>query len=180
MSHESQTDATDRSHIEPFIKIVQAIDGGRVLFWLLLGSAGYMFLTAAQFSSAAQMFPRLTAGIVLVAGVLRVASTYLDLDIQQSENIALGGSTPEQDTPDATNPGETNVDTMVVLALLIIGYIIGGYFVGLFWVTPPFVFGYMAYTDQPWWQTLLCTALMTGIAYAFMIIMNLDLMVGRF
>lgn len=180
MSHESQTEATDQSRIDPFVKMVEATDGERVLFWFLLGSAGYMFVTAAQFTSSAQMFPRLTAGIVLVAGVLRVVSTHLDLDIQQSENIALGGGTPEQDTPDATTPDETNVDTMVVLALLIMGYIIGGYFVGLFWVTPFFVFGYMAYTDQPWWQTLLCTVLMTGIAYGFMIIMNLDLVTGVF
>lgn len=178
MSHEPQTESVNRSRIEPLTKIVRAIDGDRILFWFLVGSAGYMFVTAERFSSAAQLFPRLTAGVVLIAGGLRVVSTHLDIELQRSENAVISGT--EESVPDQETEGETNVATMIVLGLLISGYIIGGFFVGLFWVTPLFVGGYMAYTGQPWWRTLALTVIMTGVAYGFMVIMNLDLMTGQF
>jgi hypothetical protein len=175
MSHEPQSESMEHSRIESLTKLVNAIDGERGLFWFLLICAGYMFVTAAQFPPAAQLFPRLTAGTVLVAGAVRFAINRLDIDIQRSESDVFGGETHDRETMEVTN-----IDTMIVLGILITGYIIGGYFVGLFWVTPLFVLGYMTYTGQPWWRTLLVTVIMTGIAYGFMIIMNLDLMTGNF
>lgn len=173
MSHESQSESTDQSRVEFLTRLVKAVNGERGLFWLLLAIAGYMFVTAAQFPPAAQLFPRLTAGTVLLAGALRLIANYFDIDIQRSENGVLSGDSHDQETEEIVN-----IDTMIVLAILITGYIIGGYFVGLFWVTPLFVLGYMAYTGQSWVRTLLVTVLMTGVAYGFMTIMNLDLMTG--
>lgn len=173
MSNE-ETEVLERNPATPVAEFLREVDGGPVFFWFLIGLAGYMFVTAAKFSASARLFPRLAAGTILVAGALRLAVTRLDIGVARSESVVLSGGETE------TDDEETTLESMIVLGLLIAGYVLGGFFVGLFWLTPPFVFLYLWYSRQPLWRTALLTAVMAGIAYGFMTLMNLDLMTGGF
>ncbi|MCO8246762.1 MULTISPECIES: tripartite tricarboxylate transporter TctB family protein [unclassified Haladaptatus] len=177
MSNEEQPGTFERNPATPVAEFLREIDGGPVFFWFLVVVAGYMFVTAGQFSSSAQLFPRLTAGTVLVAGALRLAVTQLDIGVERSEAVVLSGGHDESEEEDE---GETTLESMLILGVLVIGYVLGGFFVGLFWPTPPFVFLYLLYKRQPLWRTALLTVAMTAVAYGFMTIMNLDLMTGGF
>jgi len=177
MSNEDNSSVIEHNPATPVAELIRKVDGAPLFFWFLIAIAGYMFVTAGEFSASAQLFPRLTAGTVLVAGALRAATTRLNLGIQRSENVVLGGRQAE----DAEESGEdVSLESMLFLGLLVIGYVLGGFLVGLFWPTPPFVFLYLLYKRQPLWRTVLLTAVMTVVAYGFMTLMNLDLMTGGF
>ncbi|WP_435156690.1 tripartite tricarboxylate transporter TctB family protein [Haladaptatus sp. DFWS20] len=175
MSNEENTGLFERNPATPIAEFIRSVDGEPVFFWLLIGTAGYMFVTAGEFSASARLFPRLAAGTMLVAGALKLAVTHLDIGLERSERVVLSGGQSESESDD-----KRSVESMVVLGLLILGYVLGGFLVGLFWLTPPFVFLYLLYNNQPLWKTIILTAIMTGVAYGFMTIMNLDLMTGGF
>ena len=177
MSNEEKSGPFERNPATPVAEFLREIDGGPVFFWFLIVVAGYMFVTAGNFSAAAQLFPRLTAGTILVAGALRLAVSQLDIGVERSEKVVLSGG---HDEDEAEDDGETTLESMIILGLLIVGYVLGGFFVGLFWLTPPFVLLYLLYKQQPLWRTVLLTVVMTAVAYGFMTIMNLDLMTGGF
>ncbi|MFH5801338.1 tripartite tricarboxylate transporter TctB family protein [Haladaptatus sp. CMAA 1911] len=177
MSNEENSNVFERNPATPVAEFIRKVDGAPLFFWFLIAIAGYMFITAAEFSASAQLFPRLTAGTVLVAGALRLATTRLNLGIRRSENVVLSGrQTEEVEESDE----DISLEPMLFLGLLVIGYVLGGFFVGLFWPTPPFVFIYLLYKRQPLWRTVLLTVIMTTVAYGFMTLMNLDLMTGGF
>lgn len=165
--------------IQSIVEGENIVNGEQIFFWTLLAGAGYMFVTAGQFSSAVGLFPRIASGVVLCAGVLRLAVTHLDIDLQENASTALTDQENQSvdETDNELDMGE-NVGMMIILGVLITGYIIGGYLVGLFWVTPLFVVSYMVISNQPHWKSALWTIALTGVAYGFMVIMNLDLMKG--
>lgn len=173
MSHEEQSKSHTQSRLQPVVKLIQTANGGQILFWGLLLIAGYMFVTAGQFSPAASLFPRLAAGTIIVAGTLRLIVNIFDLDIQAGDSLTLSSGQTDEETNEVTN-----FETMVVLGALITGYVIGGYLVGLLWVTPLFVLSYMLFTGQPHWKSVVWTVGLTGVAYGFMTIMELDLARG--
>ncbi|WP_266082774.1 tripartite tricarboxylate transporter TctB family protein [Haladaptatus caseinilyticus] len=175
MSNEENTKIIERNPVTPIVDVIQAIDGEPVFFWLLIGTAGYMFVAAGDFSASARLFPRLTAGTILIAGVLKLVVTHLGIGLKRSEKVVLSGGHSESESDE-----EISIESMVVLGLLIGGYVLGGFVVGLFWMTPLFVFLYLLYNKQPLWKVIALTAIMTSVAYGFMIIMNLDLMTGGF
>lgn len=196
MSHERRSEGEETGRLEPLVEFVRLVDGGRVLFWIVMLAAGYMFLAASSFGVDARLFPRLTSGVVLLAGVTRVCVERFDVattaahavspdtrsNVRKDETTTADASTAEETSASSSNDRENavaaNLDTMLVLAALIASYIIAGYLVGLFWVTPLFVFVYMLYVGQSYLRTLLLTALMTSVAYGFFVIMNLDIMTG--
>lgn len=196
MSHERRPESEETGHLAPLVEFVRLVDGGRVLFWILLLAAGYMFLTASRFGADARLFPQLTAGVVLCAGGARVCVVRFDVvataahavSPDQRKNAPDTGTTTDgspaetEDTTaaptDSKNAATAALDTMLVLATLIAGYIIAGYLVGLFWVTPVFVAVYMIAAGQSYLRALLLAALMTSVAYGFFVVMNLNIMTG--
>ncbi|UPM44498.1 tripartite tricarboxylate transporter TctB family protein [Halocatena salina] len=196
MSHERRSEGEETGRLEPLVEFVRLVDGGRVLFWTILLAAGYMFITANSFSADARLFPRLTSGIVLLAGVAHICVERFDVaatvarvvspdtraNVRDAQTTTADTSTGEETTAspasDRENAATADLDTMLVLAALITSYIIAGYLVGLFWITPLFVIAYMLYAGQSYLRTLLLTALMIGVAYGFFGIMNLDIMTG--
>lgn len=177
MSNEENSNVFEHNPATPVAEFLRKVDGAPLFFWFLIVIAGYMFVTAGEFSASARLFPRLTAGTVLVAGALRLATTQLNLGIQRSENVVLSGRQAEEV---AESDEDVSLESMLFLGLLVVGYVLGGFLVGLFWLTPPFVFLYLLYKRQPLWRTVLLTAIMTVVAYGFMTLMNLDLMTGGF
>lgn len=175
MSNEERSKTLERSPVTPLAEFLRGVDGGPVFFGFLIAVAGYMFVTAAGFTASARLFPRLAAGTVLVAGALRLAVTRLNIGVERSESVVLSGGQSE-----ANDDEEASLESMLVLGFLIAGYVLGGFLVGLLWLTPPFVFLYLLYNRQPLWRTALLTAVMTGVAYGFMTLMNLDLLTGGF
>lgn len=196
MSHDRRSESEETGRLEPFVEFVRLVDGGQVLFWIVLLAAGYMFFTANSFGGDARLFPRLTSGVVLLAGIAHVCVERFDVaataahavnpdtraNVRKVETTTADASTAEETTVSPANNRENAttaaLDTMLVLAALITSYIIAGYLVGLFWVTPLFVIAYMLCVEQSYLRTLLLTALMTGVAYGFFVIMNLDIMTG--
>jgi Tripartite tricarboxylate transporter TctB family len=176
MSNKETSSVLERNPATPIAEFIREIDGAPLFFWFLIVIAGYMFATAGEFSPAAQLFPRLTAGTILVAGALRLAVTQLDIGLERSETVVLSGGQAEEKESDE----DMSLESMIILGLLVIGYVLGGFFIGLFWLTPLFVFLYLLYKRQPLWRTALLTVVMTAVAYGFMTIMNLDLMTGGF
>jgi hypothetical protein len=186
MSHESDSQAQtnpndDVDRLAPLTKVLTDINGGRVLFWSMVVIAGYMFLTAQQFSSEVRLFPQLAAGVVLVAGTLKGATTVLN----QKFDFDFGHDPERQGDTETETPGigdeadkSQSLTPVLVLGTLITSYVVLGYIVGLLWVTPLFVVSYMRYTDQTWLRTVIFTVVLTAVAYGFMILMNLDLATG--
>ena len=181
MSQEDQLPFRARSRIQPIVEIARTVNGEQVLFWGFLIVAGSVFITAAQFSPAARLFPRLAAGVILIAGMLRLVSTHLNIVPQQNESTTFntGESSDSNESENEPEMGE-NLSKMLIFAGLITGYILGGYFIGLFWVTPLFVVLYMITAGQAYWKSALWTIGLTGVAYGFMTIMKLDITGGAF
>lgn len=164
---------TDASETDTLSDIVR---GEHVFTALLVALAVYMFIAAYDFPPAARIFPQAASGLVILAAVLRVINQFLPYEFVRDESVVLSG---EEEQPDEEATSET-VDRkrMLVLGVLITGYILAGYLVGLFWVTPLFALAYLAYTRQKWWVTAIVTIAMTGVAYVFIVLMNLDLITG--
>lgn len=161
-----------QSQVEQF---VDRLPREQLFFGGLLAVAGYMFLAAQQFPAEARLFPQLAAGTVLIAGGLRLLNRVLPVEVSRSDSVMLSN-----ETADNEEDVETDSRDMLALAGLVTVYILGGYVVGLFWLTPVFVLGYTLWTRQPWWAVVGLTVGLTGVAYGFMTIMNLDLMSGGF
>lgn len=185
MSHERRSEGEETGRLEPLVEFVRLVDGGQVLFWIVMLAAGYMFLAASSFGVDARLFPRLMSGVVLLAGVTRVCVERFDVATTAAHAVSPDtrsnirkDETSSSPANNRENTATADLDTMLVLAALITSYIIAGYLVGLFWVTPLFVIAYMRYVGQSYPRTLLLTVLMTGVAYGFFVIMNLDIMAG--
>lgn len=156
-------------------RLPNLVSGENVFAALLVAVAVYMFVTAYDFPSAARLFPQVASGLVIVAAALRVINYLLPYEFTRAKSILSGGET---DTGEETTRETEDRTRMLVLGTLITGYILGGYLVGLFWVTPVFALAYLTYTRQKWWVTAIITAALTGIAYGFIVLMNIDIVTG--
>lgn len=155
-------------------RLTDVARGEHVFAALLTALAAYMFVTAYDFPPAARLFPQAASGLVLVAAALRVVNHFIPYEFTRNDSVVLSGS-----DADESSTSETEDRTrMLVLGTLITGYILAGYAVGLFWVTPLFAFAYLVYTRQKWWVTAIITAALTGVAYVFVVLMNVDIVTG--
>ena len=184
MSQETRStgESGDTSSI---VAAVRHIDGEQLLFWLVMIVAAYMFVAAGAFVPEAALFPRLTAGVVVVGGVLQIfvarserVRHYSQIVSPDSGDSLTSTNKVNADTEDAERLTATEIRRMLSLAVLIVGYVVGGYLVGLLWVTPLFVAGYLLIADQSYLRTLLLTVAVTGVAYGFYTIMNIDIITG--
>ncbi|RDZ50241.1 hypothetical protein C5C07_19375 [Haloferax sp. Atlit-4N] len=164
-------------------RLTDTVRGEHVFAALLVTLAVYMFVTAYDFPPAARLFPQAASGLVLVAAALRVLNNIIPYEFTKDDAVVLSGSDTDESSTSGTETSEDTTESenlirMLVLGTLITGYILLGYTVGLFWVTPVFALAYLVYTGQKWWVTAIITIALTGVAYVFVALMNLDIVTG--
>lgn len=169
----------------------KSFDSERGLILLFLTISGAMFFEAGSYGSTAGLFPRLTAGVVIVGTVLLLLQNYLPswLYAFVAEPSSLiktdrdfGGDTEEEDasaepeakTRDLDRPIEPSTFTALGVGL----YVLLSFLFGMLWITPLFAAVYSRWFKQSWLVTAFLVVLTFAMAYAFMSVLNLPLTEG--
>lgn len=163
---------------------------GLVLLFLLV--SGAMFIEAGSFGSTAGLFPRLTAGVVLVGTVLILAQNWLPswlYSFVAEPSSLLRTNTDfgdDEDTDDQGSSGgmvEREIDRPIepsTFTALIIGlYVLSSFLFGMLWMSPVFAVAYSRWFKQSWLVTAFLAVLTLGMAYGFMTVLNLPLTEGE-
>ncbi len=164
----------------------------KVLLLVMTAISGYMLWGATQFTAASSArFPRLVATVVLVGSLLLLVREYLPGPLRQalvSEGAAFEASEEfvekGEEVEEMTSPEEgiSSVDRplhdSVFTALAVVGYAVLGYAIGLLWASPIFVAVYARWFRINTLRTGLLTGISFGIAYVFMIVLNVELDAG--
>jgi hypothetical protein len=168
-------------------------DSERALVVLFLVVAGYMFLRSESFGSTAGLFPRLTAGVVLVGAVLLLLqdrlpgwlrtfvaepSSLIKTNKDFTSEFEEGDGEEEAATGmverDVDRPLEPSTFTAVAVGL----YVVTSFFFGLLWMSPIFAVVYSRWFEQSWLTTAFLAALTFAMGWAFMSVLNLPLTEG--
>lgn len=159
------------------------IDMERVLLVAILLIAGYMYIAANEFPEAPRAFPKLTAGITLLSGLLLLVRNYLPALLKRLVTDSEGGVVSGQMAEVEQSEGESDrttvdIDEMstdrlitndaFVTTLLIIGYVVAGYLFSILLATPVFIVLYLLWFRQSWWVIALTTSFGVGLVYLFM------------
>jgi hypothetical protein len=166
-------------------------DSERALVVLFLVVAGYMFFRSESFGSTAGLFPRLTAGVVLVGSVLLLFQNRLPgwlrtfvaepssliktnkdfaTDFDEDEAEAATGMVER----DVDRPLEPSTFTAVAVGL----YVVTSFLFGLLWMSPIFAVVYSRWFEQSWLTTAFLATLTFAMGWAFMSVLNLPLTEG--
>lgn len=166
-----------------------------ILIISMLGVAIYMFVKSYSYSPAAAFFPRFTALITIIGTLLLLFSSYLPPRLRQyvttSVSIIDQDVRTESVKSSVKEEGETPIEQAeaqeksrqmrwgsrpgLITVCLMAAYIFGSYLVGMLWVTPLFVFAYLALFQAKWGYIVILSALSFGLAYAFMEILLIDI-----
>lgn len=177
--------------------VEDVIDAEKLLLAVMGIMSGYMLWGTTQFrSETAARFPRLTGSVVFIGVVLLFFREYLPGPIQRAV-VSEGGAfeageefTERQEEmeeqqeaepePEGISTADRPIHDSVFTTLSVIGYALVGYAIGLLWATPLFV---IVYT---WWfrvdliRSAALTVIGFGIAYSFMIVLNVPMDAGAF
>lgn len=176
-------------------KLVDNVTSEHVLILSMLAVATYMFIESYSYSPAAGFFPRFTAGITIVGGLLLLFRNYLPARLQQYVTTSVSiidqdvrtesvkstvKAEREAELKEPEAPGEPREMRWgskpgLATVLLMAAYILGSYLVGMLWVTPLFVFAYLAVFEAKWSYTVVLSAVSLALAYAFMKILLIDI-----
>ncbi|WP_129115290.1 tripartite tricarboxylate transporter TctB family protein [Halegenticoccus tardaugens] len=177
----------------------EMVDQETVLTAILVVSSGFMLWESTNFEiESATRFPRLTASVVFVGSVLLLCRNYLpgwlrdalvssggmfeasdeftEHQEEREEEQVTGETTDEASVSTAGRPIHDSMFTSVS----VIGYALVGYTIGLLWATPLFVAAYGIWFRLPWLYTGMLTVIGFGIAYSFMIVLNVPMDSGAF
>lgn len=176
--------------------VEDVIDAEKLLLAVMGLMSGYMLWGTTQFrSESAARFPRLTGSVVFIGAVLLFFREYLPGPVKRivvSEGAAFEAGEEfterqeamedEQDEPETE--GVSTVDRpihdSIFTTLAVIGYALAGYAVGLLWATPLFVIAYARWFRVDLLRTAALTVIGFGIAYSFMIVLNVPMDAGAF
>ncbi|RLM53431.1 hypothetical protein DVK02_13115 [Halobellus sp. Atlit-31R] len=171
-------------------------DSERGLILLFLLVSGGMFLQTWGFGSTAGLFPRLTAGVVLVGAVLLLVQNWLPpgvrafvaepssliqtdrdfgADFESDEDGSEAPPAPMMVERELDRPVEPSTFTAAVVGL----YVLGSFLFGMLWVTPVFAAVYSRWFKQSWPTTAFLVVLTYLMAYGFMTVLNLPLNEGQ-
>ncbi len=177
----------------------EVIDQETVLILVMAATSGYMLWGTTQFDiQSAARFPRLTASVVLVGSVLLLVRDFLPEPLR-NPLVASGGMfeadeefAERQEIVESVREAGTSADERAIstvgrpvhdslfTSLSVIAYAILGYSVGLLWATPLFVVAYGVWFRLRPLYTALLAAIAFGIAYSFMIVLNVPMDGGAF
>lgn len=164
----------------------------KILLLVMAVISGYMLWGATQFTATSSArFPRLVATVVLVGSLLLLVREFLPGPLRRaliSEGAAFEASDEfaekEEGTEEMT-PQEEGISSVdrplhdsVFTALVVVGYAVLGYAIGLLWASPIFVAVYARWFRITTLRTGLLTGISFGIAYVFMIVLNVELDAG--
>lgn len=157
---------------------LRSIDTNRVILLTLLLVGSWAFVTAFKFPARDRIYPQLASLIVVVGAMLLLAAEFLPEYFGR-----FGGATEDIFGTEEleVDVDEDEVDEMKRYKLLVsmAVYLIAGYLLGLLWATPIFVFLYTAWTKQSTIVIVLLTGMSFGIAYVFMVTLNLSIASGE-
>ena len=154
------------------------------LLLVFLLTSAYMFVGAFEFASAAQHFPMLTSGIVIVLGLLLLFRQYLPGPLRRlvvdEVDVLETGADELDDEPDeeVDVEAETIENGAFVTGGLCVGYLVGSYLVGMLWVTPLFVFAYARWRRLSTASVVGLTVLSFVVAFAFYWVIGLSIEEG--
>lgn len=173
------------------------IDQETALTLVMVVSSGYMLWETTNFDiESAARFPRLTASVVFIGSTLLLFRNYLPATVRDAL-ISSGGMfeasdefterEEEMEKPAEQTADEDSISTVdrpihdsVFTSLSIIGYALAGFAMGLLWATPLFVIAYGVWFRLPRLYTGILTVIGFGIAYSFMIVLNVPMDGGAF
>jgi hypothetical protein len=165
---------------------------GLVLLFLLV--SGVMFFQAGSFGSTAGLFPRLTAGVVLVGALLLLVQDWLPSwlytfvaepsSLIKTNKDFSGIIGDDEEGGDATaGVVERDLDRSIEPSTFTAGviglYVLASFLFGMLWTSPVFAVVYSRWFKQSWLVTAFLAVLTFGMAYAFMTVLNLPLAEGE-
>ena len=151
-----------------------------LLFFFVLGSVLFALTFTFEYSTAA-LFPRLTAGAIIIGSVLLLAERWLPGPLQRivAEPVSIADpddefeATADPDSSEATDelPTTRGIPDAVATFGLLLGYILTSYLIGILWATPVFTLAYS------WWfgqsrrttATIFTTAMVIVFAFYFLV-----------
>lgn len=175
------------------------IDQETVLTLVMVVSSGYMLWETTNFDiSSAARFPRLAASVVFVGSTLLLVRNYLPALVRDAL-VSSGGmfeasdeftereEKSQMEKPTEQTADENSISTVdrpihdsMFTSLSVIGYALAGFAMGLLWATPLFVMAYGLWFRLPRLYTGILTLIGFGIAYSFMIVLNVPMDGGAF
>lgn len=156
---------------------LKSIDTNRVILLSLLLVGSWAFVTAFEFPTRDRIYPQLASLLVVVGAMLLLVAEFLPEYFGRFGGAAddiFGTEELEVEVDD----DEVDAVKRYKLLVSISVYLIAGYLLGLLWATPIFVFLYTAWTKQSRIVIVLLTGLAFGIAYVFMVTLNLSIANG--
>lgn len=178
--------------------VEDVIDAEKLLLTVMGLMSGYMLWGTTQFrSESAARFPRLTGSVVFIGTVLLFFREYLPGPIKHavvSEGAAFEASEEfterqeamegEQEVTEPETEGFSTVgrplhDAMFT-TIAVVGYAVAGFAIGLLWASPLFVIAYARWFRVDLLRTGVLTVIGFGIAYSFMVVLNVPMDSGAF
>lgn len=169
---------------------VGTIDTERALivFFLLVGTVMFA-LTFTFDSTSATLFPRLTAGVLIVGSVLLLVQAYLPAPIQRAvaEPVSIAEPDDEyesklEETADASAESDASapasrwgISDQVATFGLLLGYIGLSLLVGILWATPVFVLAYAWWFDLSRRYTAIVVSATLVIVFSFYLLLGAPL-----
>lgn len=153
---------------------VREVDSERALtvFFLVVGIVMFALTVNFEYSSSA-LFPRLTAGVLVVGSLLLLVQDRLPAPLQRivAEPVSIAEPDDEFESSPAAETDETGADESpttrqvpdaVATYGLLLGYLVVSYLIGILWATPIFALAYS------WWfkQSRVSTAIVVGTSLA--------------
>lgn len=153
------------------------------LLLVFLLTSAYMFVGAFEFASAAQHFPMLTSGVVIVLGLLLLSRQYLPgplrrLVVDEVDVLETGADGADDLESEEIDDEEAIEHGAFVTGGLCVGYLVGSYLVGMLWVTPLFVFAYARWRRLSTASVVGLTVLSFVVAFAFYWVIGLSIEEG--
>ncbi|THE64901.1 hypothetical protein D8Y22_09775 [Salinadaptatus halalkaliphilus] len=168
--------------------LARAVDTERALslFFLLVGLVMFGLTFTFEFSSAA-LFPRLTAGVIIVGSVLLVVQDALPEGLRRIVAEPVSIAQPDSEYESAANeqtapePAETasattrGVPDSIATYGLLLGYIAVSLLIGILWATPLFVLAYSWWFEQSRRVSAVVFVTTLVIVFAFYLLFNAPL-----
>ncbi len=149
-----------------------------LLFFLVLGSALFALTFTFEYSTAA-LFPRLTAGAIIIGSVLLLAESWLPAPLQRVVAEPVSIADPDDEFDSAAEPAAATdelpttrgVPDAVATFGLLLGYLLTSYLIGILWATPVFTLAYSWWFGQSRRTTaiIFTTAMVIVFAFYFLV-----------
>jgi hypothetical protein len=155
-----------------------------LLFFLIVGSIMFALTFTFEYSTAA-LFPRLTAGTIIVGCLLLLLQNKLPDSVQRiiAEPVSIAQPDSEfeeehfYDESEESDrmPTTRGIPDPVATFALLLGYIGTSYLIGILWATPVFTLTYSLWFQQSRRTTALIFTTTMIIVLAFFLLVNAQL-----